>query len=209
MNDSANRKRIFLDVVRVKSEEEGIRESINSAVATRGGGKVYATDDLRMRTAVKKCWRELMREEAELLFLPKGSSVGLVLGTSVTDASLCGSIRRIAASLSSSFAGSLYGSKLRYGVAQKGFNLYLKNLWCLGRLPSEPPHCPVDGVVLKAAGIDGSWAKCDDEMQYVSWIGKLRTVARLTDPSLSEWESRIWLEDHFARGRKDRDVCSG
>src|SRR5262249_10484866 len=71
-------------------------------------------------------------------------------------------------------------------------NLYLKYLWCFKRI-GMPPHCPIDGVVLTAAGIDGSWTASDSEDEYLSWIAVIRRQAEAKGLSLAEWEHRVWL----------------
>jgi hypothetical protein len=65
MNDIRELRAIFLEVVGVKTKEDATRESINAAVATRGGGKFYATADSRKRTALKEGWKKLICDEAE------------------------------------------------------------------------------------------------------------------------------------------------
>jgi hypothetical protein len=56
---------------------------------------------------------------------------------------------------------------------------------------ATPPHCPVDGIVLREAKIDGSWAKCDSEKEYLQWINEIR---RKTVPlCLAQWEYEVWL----------------
>ncbi|MDE8740904.1 hypothetical protein PZA20_03625 [Pectobacterium polaris] len=44
--------------------------------------------------------------------------------------------------------GLLCKDGYKFGVAQKLLNLLLKYLWCLGHIP-EPPHCPVDRLILE------------------------------------------------------------
>lgn len=78
-------------------------------------------------------------------------------------------------------------------MAQKSLNLYLKYLWCLSEVPM-PPHCTVDGIVLRAAGVHGSWTKCDSIEEYKRWIGELKKHAKKhagTD-KLAEWEILVW-----------------
>jgi hypothetical protein len=85
---------------------------------------------------------------------------------------------------------SLNNGRLRYGTSQKAFNLYLKYLWQLGEI-AAPPHCPVDRIVLNALGIDEAWTKCDDQKQYMEWIGAIRRKAGPL--SVSQWENDVWL----------------
>jgi hypothetical protein len=98
-------------------------------------------------------------------------------------------IRGISDNLSASFGSILKGGRFRYGTAQKVLNLYLKFLWRLGQIIA-PPHCPVDGIVLSAAGIEGRWTHSDNEAEYVGWIKILRQKARPLN--LAEWEYRLW-----------------
>ncbi|MEQ8624628.1 MAG: hypothetical protein RJQ00_07240 [Vicingaceae bacterium] len=46
----------------------------------------------------------------------------------------------------SRYSTFLHGGKYRFGVAQKLFNLYLKQLWVLDLIPS-PPHFPIDELI--------------------------------------------------------------
>jgi hypothetical protein len=94
--------------------------------------------------------------------------------------------------------------RTRVGAGRLGtgpaFSLYLKYLWRLKIVVVPPPLCPVDRVVLKAAGIDGSWTKCESEEQYVEWIDKLNEKAEPL--GLAEWENRIWLEWFLAQKQR-------
>jgi len=38
----------------------------------------------------------------------------------------------------------------KYGVAQKVVNVYLKLVWSAGLIKNEPPHCPIDSLIIKA-----------------------------------------------------------
>src|ERR1700694_4632603 len=42
----------------------------------------------------------------------------------------------------------------KYGIAQKLLNLALKYYWCLGEI-AEPPHCPVDRIVISMTSQKG------------------------------------------------------
>lgn len=96
--------------------------------------------------------------------------------------------------MSSAFSECLCDEHLRHGIAQKAFNLYLKYLWRLGIIVVPPPHCPIDRVVLTAAGIDGSWTKSDDEGQYMEWIEVLKRKAEAESLCLAGWENEVWLK---------------
>ena len=108
----------------------------------------------------------------------------------VSDVEHLKAIRRIIDSVSLACGTSLANGRLKYGTAQKAFNLYLKFLWCLGNI-ARPPHCPIDRIVLTKAGINDAWTKCDSEDQYRGWIARI--TAKAGDLALSEWEHQVWL----------------
>jgi hypothetical protein len=189
---------LFLELTGVSTEQDAMRGSINAAVSVRRGGKIYATGDNNERRAFKKQLAELIRKESERYMHPAGK---------IPDEQHCESIRRIIGNLSTRSKKCLFDEHLRWGIAQKAFNLYLKFLWRLGILRVPPPHCPVDRVVLRAAGIDGSWTKCDSEQQYMEWIEKLR--ARAGTLCLSEWEYKVWLDWALAQQRSKTACAKG
>ena len=102
-------------------------------------------------------------------------------------------IRKLADKLSQDFKDVMKDERFRIGVAQKALNLYLKYLWCMGRI-DIPPHCPFDSEVLREAKISGSWTSLDDMEGYKLWVEKARSVAAGTNSTLSEWELRFWNE---------------
>ena len=77
----------------------------------------------------------------------------------------------------------------RIGIAQKLLNLQLKYLWCLGNIP-EPPHCPVDRVMINKTRLKGkvAWTKIKDLNSYQQVIAALKEAARPTGLSLAKWE---------------------
>lgn len=90
----------------------------------------------------------------------------------------------------------LLKSKLRFGTAQKAFNLYLKFLWCLDKDIAVPPHCPVDARILRKAGVKGTWTKLDSANTYMSWIKQIKNVAHNSGfNTIQEWELSIWNEN--------------
>jgi len=77
--------------------------------------------------------------------------------------------------------------------AQKLLNVYLKFFWCAGRIPC-PPHCPVDAIVLRAAGIpDKKWTTLHTLDEYCLIVDRLKITAG--DLSLAEWELAIYEEN--------------
>ncbi len=102
-------------------------------------------------------------------------------------------IEEITKKMSQNHASILQNNCLRIGTTQKALNLYLKFLWCLESDWRTPPHCPVDGTVLKAGGILGTWTQLNSLEQYLSWISLLRSfAAKKGFASLAEWELSIW-----------------
>lgn len=86
----------------------------------------------------------------------------------------------------------LVDGKLRLGVAAKALNLYLKYLWCAGRLKIPPPHCPFDHTIIyDLLGFEDNWPEVDDAATYLKWVQKaekLRDDAKCE--SLAQWELR-------------------
>ncbi|MFC4892194.1 hypothetical protein ACFPDQ_03930 [Pseudofrancisella aestuarii] len=85
------------------------------------------------------------------------------------------------------------------GVSQKVLNLYLKYLWCLGEI-KEPPHCPLDGIVLgelkrisKDRCFDIKWTQLEKIEKYNDVIKKAKKViAEKYNKTLSTWELKFW-----------------
>jgi hypothetical protein len=87
--------------------------------------------------------------------------------------------------LSIAHGDSLHNGRFRIGIAQKLINLYLKYLWSAG-LVSEPPHCPLDGIVRDIADIEYDWTFSDSIENYRCAIDALRRVAK--PKTLAVWE---------------------
>ena len=171
-------KDLFLTVDEISNEEDALKWAINAAVRVRRN-KVYKNDeDYEKREKFRDRWKELLLREAEGYRKP---------AQAITDEQHCAAISRIADELSREFRELLDGERLRFGISQKAFNIFLKYLWKLGKA-GTPPHCPIDYVVLSAVGIDASWTQCDSDEQYMCWIYEIRK--RLT---LAEWENEVWL----------------
>ena len=76
--------------------------------------------------------------------------------------------------------------ELSTGVSQKILNLYLKYLWCLGKIPA-PPHCPIDSIILTKLKLNKkyNWSKINIK-EYEDIIQCAKKVAG--NIPLSEWE---------------------
>jgi hypothetical protein len=77
----------------------------------------------------------------------------------------------------------------KYGVAQKLLNLTLKYHWCL-ELLEEPPHCPVDRIVINKTKLRGmlNWTEIIDRADYEKVINEIRQLAGRQKLSISAWE---------------------
>lgn len=174
----------FLAADGVKTETDAMRMSLVGALQRN---RTYRHGSpQRTRMEFRDEWARLIRDESRLYSHA---------AQPVSDGEHCLAIERISNGLLPRFAQFLINGRLRFGTSQKAFNLYLKYIWRLNidtRPP--PPHCPVDGIVLAAAGISGSWTKCDSVQEYMSWIDRLRMEAKAKSQSLAEWEYQVWLE---------------
>ena len=93
--------------------------------------------------------------------------------------------------LSEDFPKVLTKKRMCFGTAQKAVNLYLKFLWCLGDI-EEPPHCPIDGIVLTEIGSNVKWTKLDNVEEYRKIIDSIRDKAKKQGQSIAEWELNLW-----------------
>jgi hypothetical protein len=112
-------------------------------------------------------------------------------------------IATLQAEMNRRFVGRFYAAEhpryhyepgFRVSHAQKSLSVYLKHLWCLGKI-ERPPECPVDSVVLRKAGLvgrDTRWALVNTIEQHRLQIGLLETKAADVGLSLAEWELSAW-----------------
>lgn len=111
-------------------------------------------------------------------------------------------IETLSTTLSKRHGEILGDGTFHIGAAQKALNLHLKYCWARG-IVLEPPHCPIDSIVLKeitkcATSVgcricaDVTWTKirCIDE--YVHFVEKARARAAERGLSLARWELEIW-----------------
>lgn len=96
----------------------------------------------------------------------------------------------------------LQNGALSFGVAQKLLNLFLKYLWCLGKI-NVPPHFPVDRIIQYRLGIKEkdivSWTKdIKSEKEYLPIIEKAREVLKQTKlKTIAELELEIYSKDNL------------
>ena len=93
------------------------------------------------------------------------------------------------------------GINFKIGHAQKLLNLLLKYYWCLGWIKNEPPHCPVDRIILTEGKVKNqdkdipAWTKIDSIDEYKDYIKQLKSHVKNTEStynSLSEWELAVF-----------------
>ena len=209
----------FLDEFGVTDELTAMKDALESALRVRRGLQVYRNaitekdkkKFLEDKNKFVEDWKALIRQEAQqyvcpsylLLFLQSilhfmgGSGVLTV----IKDKQHCDAIERIAGTLSNRWGSILHGDPghLRFGISQKAFNLYLKYLWRLRKITKEPPHCPIDEIVLRIGGLAGSWTKSDNREQYMDWIDWLRMRAQRKNLTLSVWEYTEWWAEYQKR----------
>lgn len=112
-------------------------------------------------------------------------------GRVVSDAQHFANIDKLAKVLSNTHPEALIGDRFRIGSAQKALNLYLKYMWCLGRIPT-PPHCPFDAMVLaRVPGChDVRWTQLDSLSEYRRVVQCAKAAA--SGMSLADWELRLY-----------------
>lgn len=114
-------------------------------------------------------------------------------------------IAGLARDLSKRYGHILHESVFRVGTAQKAVNIYLKLIWCYGWIP-EPPHCPIDSIVLAEIGDHQTkWTRMKDIADYLTAINTIRAhLGRIKSTlSLSQWELDVW------NNRRKRGVQQG
>lgn len=83
---------------------------------------------------------------------------------------------------------------LRRGTSQKAFNLYLKFLWCMGRIPI-PPDCTIDSNVigkLPKEFRNTKWTQIDSDSEYGAIVEEVHKIAG--QEPLPEWELREMMD---------------
>ena len=93
---------------------------------------------------------------------------------------------------SKEFSRILKGDRLKIGVSQKIINLYLKYLWCFGKI-SEPPHCPFDRNIISKLNLVNppNWTKIDDIEIYKTLVKKAQEKAGDQQP-IALWELKMF-----------------
>lgn len=164
--------------------------SISAAFQTRGGMRVY-----RQEPAVEDPERQAIRDKLDELL----HNYGDAYQANMEDDVHYEGIQQIANEVSEDFGEFLRDGRLRIGIAQKVLNLYLKYLWCLGRI-AEPPHCPFDNGIIARLNMQNPprWTEMKIE-DYREVVNAARRFAVKQGLSLAEWELREWNMQHLRR----------
>jgi hypothetical protein len=174
-------------------EQEYLSSSISGALAHSGTykdeeelpPKADGQPDKGGPDAVGKAFRTNLSELAKLY------------GHSVTGEEHIRNINKVAKSVSEACAQYLRKDCPRFGVAAKALSLYLKYLWCDGKI-EEPPYCPIDRKVIaelhKLQKLppdlrDLTWTQMNED-KYKQLISEAEK--RVTGESLAKWELRTW-----------------
>lgn len=85
-----------------------------------------------------------------------------------------------------------YPKEFRIAHSQKSLSIFLKHMWFNIEDMPEPPVCPIDGVILKAVGSNGSWTKLNDLKTYTYYLDKVEKKANAKGMSPAKWELITW-----------------
>ena len=155
--------------------------SVNAALATRDDkNPIYANIPMHRRKPFKAVVRQVLAQiDADQGYINGG----------VSEQVHCNFVEEVSNSVSRTATTFLHNGRFRIGIAQKLVNLYLKYLWCAG-LISEPPHCPIDGIIRDRAGLTYNWIKSDNIDEYKLAISEIRNLSNRDNLSIAEWELR-------------------
>ena len=168
---------------------ETLTLTVNGAI---GRNKTYCDGiDPEKRSEFReslRCWLHDQREEY------RADRVG--------DLRHLANIKSLSSTLSESHGDILLDGRFHIGTAQKALNLYLKYCWARG-LVREPPHCPIDSIVLtnikkcpRSVGCricaTVTWTKIRTVHEYMHFVKKAKARATEEGLSLARWELRVW-----------------
>lgn len=96
---------------------------------------------------------------------------------------------------SEKYESLLKDKKINFGISQKLLNLYLKYLWCLGKIET-PPHFPVDRQiqVLLEDKNPTAWTNWENDEGYNKVIDKAYTKRAIEGyDNIAELELKLFL----------------
>lgn len=84
-----------------------------------------------------------------------------------------------------------YDKGFRISHAQKSLSVYLKHLWCMGKI-AIPPVCPIDRRILSSVKAPNTnWCyvnDIDDYKQQLKYVKYGKNVGKKNDDPLAVWE---------------------
>ena len=94
----------------------------------------------------------------------------------ITEEQHIDNLTKLKENLTTEFNNILFGNGFRIGIAQKALNLYLKYLWCLGKI-TEPPHCPLNSIIISEIKCNIKWTEMDSIEEYKRLVEGAKQVA--------------------------------
>lgn len=159
-------------------EQEFMDSTIKAGLSTRVGGRVYKTGaEAKDREDFGKYLRKMLRDFYEKHYKDK----------QVEEEEHIENLRRFADVLSEK-SDILEDGKIRFGVAQKLLNLYLKYLWSADIMKYEPPHCPVDSIISNKVEGHYTWTASDSEEKYREIVKLIKQKAEAKGWTIAVWE---------------------
>lgn len=169
----------FIDIKKEFLEGEYISSSINAALQHSRVYKQNITEKekIEFKNTIKKCILDCKKEYTD---------------RTVSEEEHIRNIQLIVEA-SKKHANILKNGVIYFGIAQKMLNLYLKYLWCEGRLISMPVHCPLDSLILCKARYYKTPYTRMGIIEYCDAIKHIKNTV-IKDKSLAEWELITWNE---------------
>jgi hypothetical protein len=156
-------------------DEETLRLSIEGAFQRANIYKDNVADDKKLESRYK------LKERLKKISLYYKDKL-------VTEEQHISHLENLMGEMTAEFKDILSGNEFRAGIAQKALNLYLKYLWCFGKI-TEPPHCPFDSRILSEIDRnDIKWTEMKGIDKYKSVVESAKQFAG--EEPLAEWELR-------------------
>lgn len=126
--------------------------------------KIYSSDDKKERQNFKVYMRKEVIEMVKKYKVKKCSEEEHLKNISKLS------------KLSKSYSKILNNGALSFGISQKILNLFLKQMWCAGKLKNEPPHFPIDRIIINKLNAGNiSWSKMKNDIEYLKVIKKAKS----------------------------------
>ena len=187
-------------MARNRSVSEGLARFLDQETftltvnGTIGRNKTYRNGiDSKRKRGFRESLRECLYSRVEEYWVER-----------VDDDRHIANIETLSSTLSERHGDILLDGTFHIGAAQKALNLYLKYCWARG-VVLEPPHCPIDSIVLgkipKCASSVGcricpdvTWTQIRCTHEYVHFVDKAKARAADRGLSLASWELGVWEE---------------